>query len=258
MVTSKRFGGRKQYVITLDQAESQRLLSRLSMLDIERGGSYWVTAMYPKIMVNRSCCARSFLRGAMLGAGHISSPDAGYHLDITAASKEFLAILSKCVKRFGLPVQQSKRKDTTLLFLTKAEQIITLLTLMGAHQAVIHMEDRRVRREVIGKVNRAVNCDSANLKKQMKASERQMEQIRILMAGKAFQSMPPSLQDIAKVRINAPYATLSELGLMLTTPIGKSGVNHRMRKLMQYIKTNLPVASSCLNDLTGKEKSDND
>jgi len=235
MVTSKRFGGRKQYVITLDQTESIKLLSRLSMLGIEPDGSYLVTAMYPKIRVNRSCCARSFLRGAMLGAGHVSSPDTGYHLDITAESKEFLAILSRCVKRFGLPVQQGKRKDMTLLFYTKADQIITLFTLMGAHQAVIHMEDKRIRREVIGKVNRAVNCDNANLKKQMKASERQMDQIRILMADESFQSIPPSLQEIAQVRLNAPYASLSELGLMLSPPIGKSGANHRMRKLMQYV-----------------------
>ena len=112
---------------------------------------------------------------------------------------------------------------------------LAFLTVVGAHQSVMQIEDLRVKKQVMGTVNRAMNCDNANLQKQMDASRTQVEAIRRLNDSGKLTTLPPSLQQIALARLNAPDATLQELGQLLDPPIGKSGVNHRMRRLMTYL-----------------------
>ncbi len=235
-VTHARFGGIQKYVLTLNPSQSTQLLCRLSMMDLNLHGEAVLKTTVPKVALSRTCCMRSFLRGAMLGAGTVTQPDKGYHLDLTVKDDALEILVAKCLKRFDLPAQKSRRKGVDIFFFTQSEQMITLLTVLGAHQAVIKLEDLRIRREVLGKVNRAMNCDTANLQKQMNASDQQIEQIVKLISSDRFQSLPLSLQEIAKARIHAPDASLQELGEMLSPPIGKSGVNHRMRRLMEFAK----------------------
>jgi DNA-binding protein WhiA len=235
-VTHPRFGGLKRYVLTLNPFQSPVLLTRFSMMDLNFHGEAVLKGTSPKPNLNRTCCMRAFIRGAMLGSGTMSQLESGYHLDLTVKDSTFGFSLAKCLQRFQLPIQKSRRKGDELFFFTQGEQIVTLLTLMGAHQAVMKLEDLRVRREVMGNVNRAMNCDAANLKKLMDASSQQVEQISRLIDSDRFQSLPPSLQEIATARIQAPDASLTELGQMLSPPLGKSGVNHRMRRLMDFAR----------------------
>lgn len=233
-VTYARFGGLKKFVLTLGPTQSPILLSRFSMMDQNRQEELVLRATSPRITLNRGCCMRAFFRGAMLGTGSISQPGRGYHLDFTVRDESLRLALAKCLHRFALPIQYSRRKGVPIFFFSQGEQIITILTLIGAHQAVMRMEDMRIKREVMGNINRAMNCDTANLEKQMNASDHQLTEIMGLITSDRFQSLPPSLQEIAMMRIQAPDASLAELGEALSPPIGKSGVNHRMRRLMEY------------------------
>ena len=105
---------------------------------------------------------------------------------------------------------------------------------------MLALENLRVRRQMVQTVNRAVNCDTHNLQRMMAASERQIEQIARLISSERFGALPPALQEIAKARLNAPDVSLQELGAMLDPPLGKSGVNHRLRRLLAYAREETP------------------
>lgn len=167
----------------------------------------------------------------------MTSPEQGYHLELHFHDDGARAMMAKCLQRLGLPIRLSARKDRTFFYWKQSDQIVTLLTALGAHGAVMQIEDLRVKRQVLGSVNRAMNCDSANLQKQMDASGQQIAAIRRLMDENRLKSLPESLQQIAMARLAAPDATLAQLGAMLDPPLGKSGVNHRMRRLMDYAGT---------------------
>lgn len=231
-VTHSRFGGVRSCILTLGPQQSPVLLTRFSMMDLDHHGQAALRSTTPKANLQRMCCNRAFLRGAMLGCGTLTKPKRGYRLELTASEEGLRAALFKAVQRFGLSLKQSRRKGQTVLYQTKGEEVITFLTVVGAHRAVMALEDLRVQREVLGDINRAMNCDTANLQKLMNASDRQIEQIVRLISHQRFGSLSPALQEIAKMRVQAPDASLAELGQMLDPPLGKSGVNHRMRRLM--------------------------
>ena len=168
----------------------------------------------------------------LLGNGTISNPELGYHMELPYHDETMRLNLAKCLLKQGLPVKQSHRKEQYYLYYKQCEQIITFLTAVGAHKAVMQIEELRVKRQVYGGVTRAMNCDNANMNKSMDASDAQIAAIEKLLKLGQLNSLPPSLQEIAVARLNMPSATLTELGQSLKKPIGKSGVNHRLRRLM--------------------------
>lgn len=234
-VTHARFGGRRRCVLTMGPIQSPQLLCALGMMEPAEGDSYTFKSAEPRIHLTRQCCMKAFLRGMMLGGGTMSSPEQGYHLEIPCRDGDVQALTAKCMQRLNIPIHWSARREQTYLYLKQCDQIVSLLTALGAHNSVMYIEDLRVKRQVLGTVNRAMNCDSANLQKQMQAAGQQLEAIRILRESDRFSALPPSLQQIALARLEAPDATLTQLGQMLDPPIGKSGVNHRMRRLMEYL-----------------------
>lgn len=230
-VTHARFGGTRKCVLTLGPIHSPAFLKAMGMMDENAS----LRSATPRLSLTRLCCMRAFLRGAMLGGGTMSSPEQGYHLEIPCRNSEVQAMMTKCVQRIGLPIRLSQRRDHTYLYFKQSDQIVDFLTALGASGSVMQIEDLRVKRQVMSTVNRAMNCDSANLQKQMNASQLQLEAIHRLMDSDRLQTLPPSLQQIAQLRVQHPDASLQELGEMLDPPIGKSGVNHRMRRLMTYV-----------------------
>ena len=234
-VSSARFGGKRKCVLTLGPIQSPTLLGALGMMEKNADGSFTLKSTAPRIPLTRGCCMRAFLRGMLLGGGTMTNPGQGYHLEIAFRDEDTRAMLAKCLQRLGLPIRMSARRDHPYVYLKQSDQIVTLLTALGAHACVMDIENLRVRRQVLGSVNRALNCDSANLQKQMDASGQQLEAIRMLISENRLSSLPPSLREIALARLNAPDATLAQLGQALDPPIGKSGVNHRMRRLMAYL-----------------------
>jgi len=233
-VSNARFGGTRKCVLTLGPIQSPVFLAALGMMQKREDGTYAFRTTTPHIPLTRMCCMRSFLRGVMLGGGTMSTPEQGYHLELPCRSSAAQMMMAKCMQRVGLPIKMASRREHTYMYLKQSEQIVDFLTIIGAHQSVMQIEDLRVKRQVLQTVNRAMNCDAANLQKQMDASQQQVEAIRRLMDSDRMASLPPSLQEIARARLQYPHATLAELGALLDPPIGKSGVNHRMRRLMTY------------------------
>ncbi|HPS80610.1 MAG TPA: DNA-binding protein WhiA [Candidatus Limiplasma sp.] len=242
-VTHARFGGVQKCVLTVGPKQAPALLTRLGMMDAGEDGSTTLRATVPRVKLSRDCCRRAFLRGALLGCGTLSNPEHSYHLELTPRDEALRLNIAKCLQSFGVPVKQTQRHGLVSFYCKQSDQIATLLTAAGAHHAVTTLESLRVQRQVLGSVNRAMNCDSANLQKQMNASEEQRAQIAALMVMERFSAMPPALQEIARARLQAPDMSLEELGQTLDPPIGKSGVNHRMRRLLQFAREELGAST---------------
>lgn len=230
----KRLGGRRVSVLTVPEAESRRLLIALHMLQESEAGA--VYRGVPRAAMTRRCCRASFVRAAFLGAGAIISPEKGYHLEFTS-SESRADTLMKILEKSDIQSAATDRRGARIVYIKKGDDVISALALMGAHSALLEMENIRIRREGRNQANRARNCDEANLKKQLSVGARQAQAIVEYSLKYSLGALSRELQEIGRLRMLHPEASLEELGQMLQTPIGKSGVNHRMRKLMEIIQT---------------------
>lgn len=217
------------YLIRIGAGKSTKdILLKLGMLDKENNFHHGID----QELVQRKCCAQSYLRGAFLGSGSVNDP-AGkdYHLEFITDNEEYSRELMELLVRFGLRPGISEKKDKLVIYLKEADQIIDFLSIIGAHQALFNFENIRIVKGMKNRVNRLVNCETANLEKTVDAALRQVENIKLIENTKGLSYLPEPLQRLAQLRLDYPEASLKELGEMLTPKVGKSGVNHRMRKL---------------------------
>ncbi len=233
-VTSPRFGGIRKCVLTLGTLNSPMFLSSLGMMKKNPQGLYDFVHTSAHLPLTRNCCMRAYLRGMLLGAGQLINPEKGYHLELSYQDEQTRAMVSKCLQKLQLPIKQSARRQQPYLYIKKCDDVVTFLTAVGAHQAVITLENMRVKRQVMANLVRAANCDTANFKKLIHSSETQTAAILQMEKDGILETLPASLQAIATLRKQAPAATLEELGELCTPPISKSAVNHRMRRLLDY------------------------
>jgi hypothetical protein len=236
-VTHARFGGTREYVLTIGPNDAPALLERFGMMT--GGAAPMLLSTIPGVRLNRACCRHAFLRGAILGCGTLVNPEHAYHLEFLVKDAKLRQSILKCLKNLNIPVKQLTRRNGQSLYVKQSEHILTILTATGAHQAVTTLESTLVKRQVLGNVNRAMNCDYANMKKQMNAGTQQLRLIEQLLASHRHPSLPPGLQEIAQARMQAPDLSLTELGQRMNPPISKSGVNNRMRRLMQIARETL-------------------
>ena len=178
---------------------------------------------------NKSELKKVILRGCFLGAGSINDPTKNYHAEIKLNSEKYCKILIKLCEDIGLKIKKVDSQPT--LYITDGNGISELLAIIGANKSVIKFEEIRTIREVRNSLNRKVNCETANINKTVNASLDQIEDIKLIIKKKKFESLTDEQKEIAKLRIEYPDATLKELGQMLINPIGKSGVNHRLQKI---------------------------
>ncbi|MBP7176246.1 MAG: DNA-binding protein WhiA [Thermoclostridium sp.] len=184
----------------------------------------------PYTMKSR-CCMRSYLRGGFLAGGSIISPDKSYHLEIAFMDKGVAQEYRLLMEHFQLKPKQITRKGYEIVYMKEGQDIVDFLNIIGAHLALMEMENVRILKDMRNQVNRIVNCETANLEKTVYASVKQVEAIRLLDDVLGLENLPPGLKEIARLRLENPEASLTELGKMLTPVLGKSGVNHRLRKL---------------------------
>lgn len=184
-----------------------------------------------EMIIKRSCCQRAYIRGAFLSAGYINDPNKSYDLEFVCDTKAKALKLKEHLKAFGLEPKLTDRNLSYVLYIKDAEGIVDTLNIMGAHRSLMYLEALRVEKDVRNSVNRKVNCETANIKKSVSASEKQIEDIRKIEAKMGLKKLPVPLYEIAMLRLENEESSLAELGEMLTPPVGKSGVNHRMRKL---------------------------
>ncbi|MBS6194892.1 MAG: DNA-binding protein WhiA [Clostridiales bacterium] len=184
-----------------------------------------------RLVVQGDCCKRAFLRGTFLAAGSISDPEKSYHLEIVCAGEERAVQVQFILHEFGLDARIVGRKKNQVVYLKEGSQIVELLGLMEAGISLMKLENIRIRKEISNNVNRKVNCETANISKTVSAAVKQIEDIRYIETHMGFSQLNEGLEEMAVLRLQYQDATLKELGEMLNPPVGKSGVNHRLRKL---------------------------
>lgn len=188
-------------------------------------------AFHNKEKLKKTCCKKAFLRGAFLAGGSVSDPEKTYHLEIADNSMSFAKDISKVLSMFKLNARIIRRKGSFVVYLKEGENIVDLFNIIGAHSALMKLENVRILKGMRNSVNRIVNCETANLEKTVNASIRQVENIKYIIDNIGLESLPDNLKEIAELRLEYSDASLIELGQMMTPTLGKSGVNHRLRKL---------------------------
>lgn len=180
---------------------------------------------------NNRCCKRAYLRGAFLSGGSISSPEKTYHLEFVDHELSVARGIQSMINSFGLNAKIVPRKKYQVVYLKEGDQIVELLNIIGAHNGLLELENARILKEMRNNINRIVNCETANLSKTVNASVKQLENIHLIQRTIGLDELPEGLRDLAKLRIQHEDASLKELGEMMNPPVGKSGINHRFRKL---------------------------
>ena len=181
--------------------------------------------------LRRSCCKRAFLRGAYLCIGSMSNPGKSYHLEFDCVKEERAKLLRELIADFDIPAKIARRKKYYVVYVKEGSAICDMLNIMGAHVSMMDFENYRIVKEVRNSVNRKVNCETANITKTVNAAAAQVRDIELIRETCGFGRLPETLREIAELRLEYQEATLQELGQLLTPPVGKSGVNHRLRKL---------------------------
>ena len=187
-------------------------------------------------LLKRSCCKRAFLRGAFLASGSISDPQKSYHFEIVCQQPQQAQLLQELLASFELDAKIVQRKKYHIVYLKEGAQIVDALNVMGAYVALMNLENVRILKEMRGSVNRIVNCETANINKVVGAAYRQVEDIRYIQSRIGLDELPPSLREMALLRLEYPDTSLKDLGELCDPPVGKSGVNHRLRKLSELAK----------------------
>ena len=233
LVTINKSKGNTTYTVVIKQHEDAMKLLQAARLVDGYGEISEEFSTSRNLIVHKSCCKRAFLRGAFLASGSMSHPEKSYHIEMVCASKVKAEQIQKLINSFGLDAKVILRKNSYVVYLKEGSQIVDLLNIMEAPIALMEMENVRILKEMRNSVNRKVNCETANINKTVSAAAKQADDIRLIQKEIGLNKLPEGLQEIAELRLTYPDASLKELGEMLTEPLGKSGVNHRLRKLSE-------------------------
>lgn len=185
------------------------------------------------LLVKNSCCARAYLRGAFLCIGSMSDPAKSYHLEYVCSKSAQAKQLRDMIQEFQIEAKIIRRKKYDVVYLKEGAGIVDLLNVMGAHVSLMNLENLRIVKEMRNSINRRVNCETANISKTVTAASKQIEDILLIRDKYGFENLPDNLRQMAEVRLEYPDAALKELGEYLEPPVGKSGVNHRLRRLSE-------------------------
>lgn len=219
-------------VAVKDHTDAVRILQAAKLLDQE-GEVFEEMSVVKNIVMQQMCCRRAFLRGAFLAAGSMSDPEKSYHFEIVCDTEKRAEQLQAMMDSFGIEAKIVLRKKTYVVYLKEGSQIVDMLNVMEAHVALMELENVRILKEMRNSVNRIVNCETANIHKTVSAAVKQVEDIKYIQETIGLDVLSEGLQEMALVRLEYPEATLKELGQLLSSPVGKSGVNHRLRKLSE-------------------------
>lgn len=217
------------YIVRLNKG-SDYVLKDLDILD-----GFQLKETVPLDFLDDDAKVRSYLRGAFLATGSVNNPEtSSYHLEIYSLYEDHNQTICEMMNRYGLNARTAKRRSGYITYLKEAEKIADFLSLIGATSSMLKFEDVRIMRDMRNSVNRIVNCENANFNKVADAANRQIESIKYLDKKIGLNNLPVKLQEIAIARMAHPEVSLKKLGeLVPGGPISKSGVNHRLRKIME-------------------------
>lgn len=220
----------KKYKITIGPEQlSEQILRETGILMVRQGMNYITDGVYDGI-IKTKCCRKAYLRGAFLGAGTMTNPEKSYQFEIVCTSKETANDIRKLIGSFvDLHAKTIQRKNEYVTYVKESGQILDILAIMGAHSQYFAFEDVRLTKEMRNEANRRANCDQANIDKAVAAAEKHIKAIRKV----GIENMDDKLAAVARVRLEHPDASLTELGEMLDPPLKKAGVNGRLAKIIK-------------------------
>ena len=228
LVSANKSKGHTTYTVIIKRHEdAMRVLRETKLMD----GDGEISEEYS--IIRRPCCKRAYLRGAFLAAGSISNPEKSYHIEIVCANRKRANQIKMLINGFRLDSKVILRKNSYVVYLKEGSQIVDLLNVIEAPISLMKMENVRILKEMRNTVNRKVNCETANINKTVSAAAKQAEDIAFIQKTIGVSKLPDALQEVARLRLAHPEASLKELAELSTSEIGKSGINHRLRKLIE-------------------------
>ncbi|MBR1444402.1 MAG: DNA-binding protein WhiA [Firmicutes bacterium] len=217
----------KHFGIKINENDSLKILTATGIMNDDE-----IKKHINSTVVSGVCCKRAYIRGAFICIGSINDPQKNYHLEFVTYEREQAEELKNLINFFISDAKVIERKRQFVVYIKDGEQIVDMLNVMNAHKALMELENVRIVKDVRNNVNRIVNCETANLNKTVSASVRQREAIEYIRSRVGLDELPPQLKEIAVIRLENPDMSLKELGEMLEHPVGKSGVNHRLKKII--------------------------
>lgn len=207
---------------------------KLAMLieDDGESGAFWTRMGYDDIE-GAPCCKRAFLRGAFLKSGSVSDPEKSWHLEFSARHRKEAEYVAEYLRENDIRSGITERKGRFVVYVKDCDSIAAALGMMGASADALRLFGLQAERSVRNDVNRRSNFENANLKKSVDAAAKYRRAVKAIKAAGKWDSLPDSLREIGELRIEHTGASLKELGEMLDPPIGKSGVNHRLQRLLE-------------------------
>ena len=190
-------------------------------------------AVSSHLVTQKTCCKRAYLRGAYLCGGSVSDPGKSYHLEIVCKEKSLASKIKTILNSFDVDAKITMRKEHYIVYIKDSSQIVETLNIVGSPVALMEFENTIILKEMRNSINRRNNCDTANITKTVSAAVRQIEDIKLVMNHPEYKNLPASVKEMAEIRLEYPEASLKELGEYANPPLGKSGVNHRLRKLSE-------------------------
>lgn len=215
--------------IALNEEERNQLFSTLKV----KLNSKTKEILISPVIYTASCCKRAFLRGAFLAGGSLTDPEKEYHLEVVCGNEQFAQRMVAIIGDFDIEARVVLRKKQYVVYVKDSEAIVDLLNIMEAHVALMNMENVRIVKDMRNRVNRRVNCETANIKKTSIAATKQIADIEFINKTIGLDDLGEGLAETARLRVSYPEASLAELGKMHVTEVGKSGVNHRLSKISE-------------------------
>lgn len=228
---SNRFKKHNKYSMIIDRKCAIKILIDTKIIESEEINILDFNYGVPQYIYSDATYMKAYLRGAFLGSGSINDPSKSYHLELVTDKFIHAKGLEELMNAFDLGAKTIERKQNHITYLKESDKIVDFLNITGAHKNLLEIENIRAIKDVRNRVNRETNCDTANLNKIVDAAIRQKTSILKIKEAGLFSSMPDNLKELAQLRLENEDASLKELGEMLEPPLGKSGVNHRLKKI---------------------------
>lgn len=219
-----------QYSIVIDpESKSEQILRETGILQVKEGYDIITDGIYDQI-TKKKCCKKSYLKGMFLGSGTINNPEKGYNVEIVCNSSRLANDLKKLMQSgYDVNAKINERKGKYVVYVKNFEGVVDTLTAMGAHSKVLTLQNAKIEKETISRTVRMVNFDNANIDRTMDAAEKQMHAIEKL----DVDILPEKLRDVARLRLENPEASLTQIGELCEPPINKSAVYKRMNKIIE-------------------------
>lgn len=225
--------GKIVYYVSTENADAVALMMSLGFISKPSDINYLTSLRVNTDYVDKSAKMKAFLRGAFLTTGAVMSPEKKYHMEFAVSDYGLHNDLYVVMKNMGLNPKIVVRNSNMVIYFKNSDEIADILTTMGAYKVLMDFHNAKIIKEIRNNVNRAMNCEAANLQKLVDASMEQVMAINKLIENGKFDTLPDNLKEVARLRLEYREHSLKELGEMLDPPLGKSGVNHRLRKIQE-------------------------